>query len=348
MVIGFMTIAGLMTAHTVLETARDTLFLTKLPATAIPWNYLAIAFIAYFVAQGNAMLGRKFEHRKLLSLSAVLMSGITAGLWFLMKESADWMFYVLYIWTGLVATVLVVQFWVLMGSIVTVTQAKKIFGVVTAGGLVGAMSGSVIALAFLDYFTPRDLLLVSAFSLLLTSVGPLFFAKPKPNKKSVSKSLQKARFERSRPYLVRLVGLVFLSTVAFTIADFLFKLVLSSNYQGNELGQYLARFYLVVNFVALISQIFLTKRIMSRVGANFSIVVLPALMLIGAVGVAFGPQMIATAAIASLLFLKGSEGALKHSLHRTALEVLYFPLPKDVRDRFKAIIDVVGQRGGQA
>ena len=56
----------------------------------------------------------------------------------------------------------------------------------------------------------------------------------------------------------------------------------------------------------------------------------------------------AGSALISVLLLKGADGSLRHSVHRTATEVLYLPLPADVRERFKVIIDAVGQRGGQA
>ncbi len=346
--LGFFIIGGLMTSHVILETTRDTLFLSELPATAIPWNYLAIAVLAFFVTKANESLSRRFEKRRLLSLSILSAAALTSLMWFGLEEPSTLMFYLLYIWTGLIATILVVQFWVLMGASVTVTQAKKTFGIVAAGGLLGAISGSAIALSFLDFFATRHLLLVSVGILFSTSFVPLFFKPKGKGGEKLTQSLQKARLERSRPYLKRLVALVFLSTCAFTASDFLFKFVLAEKYQGAELGQYLASFYLVVNILAFASQVFLTQRLMRKIGVNFSMIVLPSLMMLGAFGVLLGPHFLPMLLLPALLFLKGSEGALKHSLHRTALEVLYFPLPNDVRDRFKAIIDVLGQRGGQA
>ena len=39
----FVTLFGLVAAHTLLETARDALFLARLPPSQLPWAYLAIA-----------------------------------------------------------------------------------------------------------------------------------------------------------------------------------------------------------------------------------------------------------------------------------------------------------------
>ena len=48
------------------------------------------------------------------------------------------------------------------------------------------------------------------------------------------------------------------------------------------------------------------------------------------------------------LLLKGADGSLRNSVHRTGSELLYLPLADIVRARAKPLIDVVGQRGGQA
>ena len=41
-----LTLFGTLAGHTLLETARDTLFLSRLPASQLPWTYLVIAALA--------------------------------------------------------------------------------------------------------------------------------------------------------------------------------------------------------------------------------------------------------------------------------------------------------------
>ena len=52
--------------------------------------------------------------------------------------------------------------------------------------------------------------------------------------------------------------------------------------------------------------------------------------------------------LAAALLLKGADGTLRHSLHRTGTELLFLPIPDALRARVKPVIDVFGQRGGQA
>ena len=65
-------------------------------------------------------------------------------------------------------------------------------------------------------------------------------------------------------------------------------------------------------------------------------------MFLGASGLALG------GGLAAALLLKGTDGALRNSLHRTGTELLFVPLAPSVRSRAKPLVDIVGQRGGQA
>lgn len=43
---GFFTLFGIMAAHALLETARDSLFLARIPPSHLAWAYLAIALLS--------------------------------------------------------------------------------------------------------------------------------------------------------------------------------------------------------------------------------------------------------------------------------------------------------------
>ena len=78
------------------------------------------------------------------------------------------------------------------------------------------------------------------------------------------------------------------------------------------------------------------------IGLHRVLWILPALVFVGASGVALGGGLVAA------LLLKGADGSLRNSVHRTGSELLYLPLADGVRARAKPLIDIVGQRGGQA
>jgi hypothetical protein len=109
-----------------------------------------------------------------------------------------------------------------------------------------------------------------------------------------------------------------------------------------ELGTFFGGVYTILNLLALVAQVALGGWLFRAVGLHRALWVLPALVFVGASGVALGGGLVAA------LLLKGADGSLRNSLHRTGTELLYLPLSDAVRTQAKPLIDLVGQRGGQA
>ena len=97
----FLTIFGILAGHTLLETARDALFLARLPASRLAFVYLAIAGVrrrGLAVALGAAARGRA------LTRSAALLGGgalVTFVFWLLLRGEHPLELCALYVWTGL-------------------------------------------------------------------------------------------------------------------------------------------------------------------------------------------------------------------------------------------------------
>lgn len=81
---------------------------------------------------------------------------------------------------------------------------------------------------------------------------------------------------------------------------------------------------------------------MRVLGVHRALYVLPVLLVAGATFGVVGLGM--WAAIA----LRGIDGTFRQSLQKTCVELLFVPLPDDVRARAKPVVDLLGQRGGQA
>ncbi|TFH32866.1 MAG: hypothetical protein E4H00_00370 [Myxococcales bacterium] len=94
--------------------------------------------------------------------------------------------------------------------------------------------------------------------------------------------------------------------------------------------------------MALLIQVVGAGWLLRAFGAHRSSALLPALVLGGAIGLALGPVLLFAVA------LKAVDGSLRHTLYRSAVEVLYLPLDSRRRERAKGIVEVFGHRGGQA
>src|SRR5690606_15051014 len=101
--------------------------------------------------------------------------------------------------------------------------------------------------------------------------------------------------------------------------DYVFKSAAADAVPAEELGAFFAGIYLVLNVLSLGMQVLLVRPLIRTMGVQGALAVLP-LILVGAGGfLALGGGLLAA------LVIKGADGSLRHSLHRTSSELLYLP-----------------------
>ncbi len=343
--VGFVSLLAVMTAHSVMETARDTLFLSRLPATDLPRAYLTIALLAIVELElHQRLLPRVKDRRALLGASLIFGSIVTFGFWALLDELGPWAPFGFYVWTGLLITVVLIEFWLLLDDAVTVTQAKRIFPAVAAGGVAGATLGSLLSEALLRWITPVDLVSTAASILALAAFTAFLWktnegARPEDARAERTPSL---RWLLRDGYLSRLLTLVLVGTVALTTVDFVFKSAVAQDIPVDRLGPFFARFYLGLNSMALLIQLVGAGWLLRGLGAHRGAGLLPLLVMAGALGLTLGPVL------PFAVVLKAFDGSLRHTLYRGAIEIFFLPLESRRRERAKGMIEVFGHRGGQA
>ncbi len=338
-------LAALIAAHTLVETARDALFLGKMPAHQLAWVYAGLAAIAFVVVPWGQRFARLFGHRNALVVSLMGTSFGTTLLHLAPKTGP--VVFGLYLWSGLVGAVLVSQFWLLAGGLFTVAQGKRLFGPLAAGGVLGAVAGAGAANVALTLRPVEDLLLAaSALFLVAATVLTIVPGDEAPIAPTAEAPAPRARLRdalHGEPYLTRIALLVVTSTAAVLTADYLFKATAARSLSPEALGPFFARTYAVLNTIALIVQVGMASRIVRRVGVLGAAGLLPSLL-----AVASGASLLLGAPLAAVLATKGADGALRHSLHRVATELVWLPLPASVRERAKAPFDAVLSRLAQA
>jgi ATP:ADP antiporter, AAA family len=336
-------LAGIVAAHVLLETARDALFLTKLEPQALPFVYVAMAAIGLLTARGDRLISRLFGRKNALVLG--LMGGATGTMLFYSDSMGQVRAFALYLWAGVITTLLTVQFWLSVAQRFTPAQGRRLFGLLAAGGVFGGVLGSGAGAILAQRFSIQSLLLASA-SLHLVTAWVVTAAPPAtevpipPPRVGMVEGIGDLR--RSS-YLLRVGVLVQISVATLLLVDYVFKTVMATRLPAAELGVALARYYAVMNAVALVVQVFITMRILQRMGTILALTVLPlALLASGALGLLFGT---------TLLFVrlaKGADGALRFSLHRVSTELLFLPLSPEERARTKPLFDSVLSRATQA
>lgn len=331
-----LTLFLLIGGHTVLETARDTLFLEKLAPSRLTLVYGLIAALALLAAPLCTSLARRFGRRNAL-IALALLAAYGTGLFHVLPLGPTSVF-ALYAWSGLLGTVLVLQFWLFASELLTVAQGKRLYGPIAAGGVLGAVAGAAISAALLLRLPVQHLLLLgaacflgSAFVLTTVWTEPL----PVARASAQGRQMLKSAFElfAQHGYVRRLAALVSLSSAALLTTDYLFKSSVTRHVAPADLGTFFAGYYALLNSASLLAQLFVSGPLLRRLGVVPALALLPGLLVLGGSATLF-----AGVSLGLVLALKSSDGALRHSVHRVASELLEMPLAPRLQEQLKAFV----------
>jgi len=330
-------------AHGLLETARDSLFLVEQPITRLPWLYLAVTAGVLVLTPVQRRLWSGRAHVA-LSLTLAAAAAVTLVFWALAAARSTVLGF--YVWTALFSSLVFVQFWLTADEAFSVDEAKRAFGFIAAGGLVGAVSGTGIARIALDFTDPRTLLLISAGATVAGAGLALVATKGGCQGPEVQPEMTAARampgYVKHDPYLRLLALLALLTAASATLIDYLFKAAVAGGVAPERIPRLVANVYLGQSALALVVELVLVGLLLRSSGVTRSIALLPLVVLAGATGYAVG------AALVAMLVLKTLDGGLRPSLYRVGTELLFLPIGPAERRVVKPSIDTLGQRGGQA
>ncbi len=345
------TLLGIVGGHTLLETARDALFLGQLPPSRLPLVYATLAGLALLVVRLNATFVRRFGRRNALIIT--LMGAAYGTVMLYLAPIHPVTIYALYLWSGTLSMVMVAQFWMLIGSTFTVTQGKRLFGPIAAGGVMGAVLGASGAALLLQLVDVKRLLPFAAATFLATGALLTSMSNDMVTTQAVGDAAPAPPKLRGAglwhdPYLRRLTLQTILVGAAVLVADYLFKSVVAREIPAARLGEFLAQYYALLNAVSLAVQLFIASSAVKRLGVIGATVVLPMALLGGGLGILAVGAFAMGGHLLMVLLTKGGDGALRHSLHRVTTELTWLPLPDDVRSSAKTVVDTSVTRGVQA
>ena len=210
--------------------------------------------------------------------------------------------------------------------------------------------GGAFAVVALGTLTTSQLLPVAA-ALFAVALIPLRFVRSeaKTPEALVPALVEEAASDASdeapvgRRYVRLVTLLIAASTMTLLCIDYVFKASAARELDSAELGVFFARFYAILNLVAFVFQLALATQLLRRLGVLAAVAILPMLLVLGSVMTfVLGP------ALGIVLLVKGADGSLRHSLHRTSTELLWMPLPAAVRGDAKPLVDTFVVRLSQA
>jgi AAA family ATP:ADP antiporter len=265
--------------------------------------------------------------------------------------------YAFYIWLSVFNLFVVSVFWGLMSDVWSEGQGKRLFGFIATGGTLGAIAGAALTGALTKGFLLGGLpLKVDPLSLLLLSMLTLELAVQCVKRLAAIFQLGDTAHGAREPGPGPLEGLRLIATSRYLqlIGAYMLFFTITGTFLYLQQGSIVAgafsstaartaafaRIDLWVNVLALVTQVFLTGRILTGLGIPVVLGMLPVLTLAG-----FGALWIWPTFGVMALFQVLRRG-LHYAVDRPAREILYIPLGPEERYKSKPFIDTFIYRGG--
>jgi ATP:ADP antiporter, AAA family len=334
-------LAGITSSYTLTKTVRDAFFLANLPASKLPYVFLAVGALT---ALASLFFSRftwrraSWEGLAWISMVAALSLGVFSQLF---RFQASWVPVAFYLWVNVYGLILVAEFWLFANSISNPREARRTFGPVGSAGIVGGLIGGLIAAPLARLWTLPSLLLVAAVLqgavALLVKLRASHTASAEPVESVPARTIDAIR----HPY-VRWLALAALCSVMVTgVVDYLFKVQIQSRYPSSaQLASFLGLFYTATNLAAIALQWIGTGWMVRRFGAAWVSSLLPAGLTLGA-GMIF-----AFPGFAAVTASRFWDQVARMSVSRSTGELFYFPLEPSLRRKAKALIGAGLERMG--
>ncbi|MEC4680256.1 MAG: Npt1/Npt2 family nucleotide transporter, partial [Nitrospirota bacterium] len=260
-----------------------------------------------------------------------------------------WVYFIFYIWVSIYAVLGTSQFWLLANTIFDPAQAKRVFWFLNLGGILGAMTGGEVTSLIIRHLGVQTenllfvcmgllaccLLILNAIAMVKRRTGVVHESRVPPEELgSETFGLMIGTIRRSKQ-LTYMVGILSIGMMVATFVDFQFKTVSVEAFPEKEdLTAFLGRFYSRLSVVSLVIQSLFTYRVLRMFGVGGAIGFLPVGLFVGSIGMVIMPGLWMG------VLLRGTDGSFRYSIDKTGRELLYLPLPLEVKKRIKIFIDM--------
>jgi HEAT repeat protein len=350
-------------AYVIGRSVSRALFISKLPARDLPYRFIGMALGVALGAMLYARFAVHVRRDKLIIGTHVVMAlgvlvfrgilGLEIGESFAARCG-------LFIYCEVIAALMNIQFWTFAADIFNPREAKRLFGLVAAGGVLSnvvagallksltkvvetadllyVLVGCMVSCVACVWHLTRDPKLQQQFQRALhPATRPVTQTFKAPAEKPKSKSLlDEMRLIRRSPQLVSIIGIITITALVTNINDYQLDLTLKSVFHDDEkkISAYMGDFFLKAGIAACAVQVFLTGRILERYGILAALALLPIGLTMGSAAVA-----ITGGALWSVFVTRSADVAFRYTVNDSAVNLLYVPVSADFRPRAKAIVD---------
>jgi AAA family ATP:ADP antiporter len=342
-----------MTSYTMLKPATRSVFIEHLGAGNLPYVLLAAGFVIAFImtgyTKGVSLLPRKWV--------IPIAQGVLAGLmlaFFVLFQTGLQVVSVLFYLFGLILGILVIsQFWTLANDIFDPRQAKRVFGFIGGGASLGGILGSLVAQQAKVIGT-YNLLLISASTLGLCILLVIAILRREKHAELAGVTStgeeggvgtgEALKLLRSSKHLQIIAMVIAFAAIGAGLIEQQLNMAAEAfqGRQADNLTSFLGTVQLWTSIIGFVIQIWLVSKIQRYLGIGFALLILP--VSLGTTAVI----MLLYSALWAPALARILDTSLRYTVDKTTREILFLPLPTDLKYQAKPFVDVTVDRFGKA
>ena len=351
LVIGLMLFAS--AGYTLGNTGVEALFFARYGVEFLPYMYMALGVLSFFITMGiTALLGR-VRHETLYVVLPIVVAAVLVSGWALVFTNLDIIYPALWLGMAVIESLNGLVIWGVASMMCDTRQSKRLFPLFNTGRILGSVLGGFGTTLLVKWIGTENLILVMAGTMLIIFVlsQSLLGRKAQPEVRS-------RRIRRAKPGFVvemqqgyqfvrrsQLMRLVSISAILFSILFFSIALPFSKaatlQYMDEDaLASFLGMFNALSTSAAFLASLFLANRLFSRFGIMPMIMLLPIIYLIGFGTLAVYEIFVIIVAFRfiKMLWLTG--------IAVSGWQALFNPVPAERREQVRAFINGVPSQAG--
>ncbi len=342
-------------AYYILKPVSRAMFLAKFDIDRVPYLYILIAVVGGVFATYYSKAATTWSLKAAVTWTTAGTIVCLIFFWWVLQLKLPWMLYVFNVWSSLFGVVTVAQGWLVASNVFDSREAKRLYGLVGLGAVLGGWTGSAFTAFMVQHLAPANLVIVCAllmgmaygmFRITIAQKGVLIAGAKAERGDDQSEAFSVlgmlGDIRRTR-HLQVIIAIVLITFLADVVVEYQLQAAAKIEYgqDARELTRFMGGYYFWLNLASFVLQLFLTAIMVRAFGVGGTLQVMPGSIALASVAAYFFSGLWASAAVRMV------EASSRYSFNRAGMELLYLPLPLELRNRTKAFVDIAVDRFGR-
>jgi HEAT repeat protein len=335
------------------NTGADALFFARFGVQFLPYMYMALGVLSFFITLGiTALLGR-VRHDKLYVILPIVMAAVLVGGWALLFTKQSAIYPILWLGMAVLDSLINMVVWGLASTLCDTRQSKRLFPLFNTGRILGSVLGGFGTSLLVNWIGTESLFLVMAATMLIAfGAGRALIAqgnnqqfqprRARRGQPSILAEMQQGYQFVRRSELMRLVSIaaILFSVLYFSIALPFSKAATAQFADENALAGFLGLFNALSTSAAFLASLFLANRLFARFGIMPMVFLLPVIYLVGFGALAINEIFFIIVAFrfVQTLWITG--------IASSAWQAMFNPVPIQRREQVRVFVEGVPSKAG--